>query len=56
MVEVKQRGSAKDNKEETQGQEEEVEEDRDVSSDEGLPIYPGFCHQVKYEKTTITIK
>ena len=48
MVEVKQRGSTKETKEEIQGQEEEVEEDKDVRSDEGLPIY--FKHKVNYEK------
>ena len=48
IVEVKQWGSAKETKEQTQGQEEEVEEDKDVRSDEGLPIY--FKHKVNYEK------
>ena len=49
IVEVKQWGSAKETKEQTQGQEEEVEEDKDVSSDEGLTIYPDFEYEVNYE-------
>ena len=49
MVEVKRRSSGKETKEDIQGQEEDVEEDKDVSSDEGLPIYPDFEYEVKYE-------
>ena len=51
MVEVKQRGSANETKEEIPGQEEEMEEDKDVSSDERLPISPDFEFEyaVKYE-------
>ena len=48
MVEVKRRGSAKGTKEQIQGQEEEVEEDKDISSDEGLPIYPDFQYEVNH--------
>ena len=47
-MEVKQWGSAKETKEQTQGQEEEVEEDKDVSSDEGLTIYPDFEYEVNH--------
>ena len=50
MVGVNRRGSAQETKEETQGQEEEVEEDKYVSSDKALPIYPGFEYEVKYEQ------
>ena len=42
MVKVKRRSSGKDTKEEIHDQEEEVKEDKDFSSDEGLPIYPDF--------------
>ena len=58
MVEVKQRGSANETKEEIQGQEEEVEEDKDVSSDEGLPIYQDFEFEyaVKYEIENLAMR
>ena len=42
MVEVKQRSSTKETKEEILGQDQEVQEEKDVSSNEGLPIYPDF--------------
>ena len=48
--------SAKETKEEIQDQKQEVEEDTDISSDEGLPIYPDFEYEVNYKKTTTAIK
>ena len=50
MVGGNQRDSAKETKEETHGQEEEVEEEKDVRGNEGLPIQPGLEYEIKYEK------
>ena len=49
IVELKRWGRAKETKEKIQGQEQEVEEDKDVSSDKGLPIYPYFEYEVSFE-------
>ena len=42
----------KGNQEKILGREQEVQEEKDVSSDEGLPIYPDFEYEVNYEKET----